>query len=82
MMPNSGRSWRCWPLRSDIDIEVKAVAVTPLGGRQYYQFSITPFGWGSPFALKDWFAKDETSAMYEALARKDDLIVLTNGYKV
>ena len=43
---------------------------------------MTPFGWDRPFALQDWFAKDESSAVYEAVARQDDLIVLSNGYKV
>ncbi|KAH8768377.1 hypothetical protein F5883DRAFT_70874 [Diaporthe sp. PMI_573] len=85
MVPPSGRSWRYWPLRSDIDIEVEAVdsgAEGLPGERQLYKFSVTPFGWDRPFALQDWFAKDKSSAMYEAVARQDDLIVLSNGYKV
>lgn len=85
MVPPSGRNWRYWPLRSDIDIEVKTVdsrAGRAPGEKQLYEFSVTPFGWDRPFTLQDWFGKDEFSAFYEAVTRQDDLIVLSNGYKV
>lgn len=85
MVPTSGRSWCYWPLRSDIDIEVEEAdsgARRPPSEKQLYKFSVTPFGWDRPFALQDWFAKDESSAVYKAVARQDDLIVLSNGYKV
>lgn len=83
MVPPRGYDWHYWPLRNDLNVNVKPNGIDE-ASEQLYQLSVTPFGWTEPFVLQNSFEKDarSQSPAFRAVGRHDDLIVLVNGLKV
>ncbi|KAK2608172.1 hypothetical protein N8I77_006797 [Diaporthe amygdali] len=84
MVPGKGYDWHYWPLRNDVHVNVEPSGIDEASGQQYYQLSVTPFGWTEPFVLQDRFLRDTQSSTpaFRAVGRQDDLLVLVNGMKV
>jgi nucleoside-diphosphate-sugar epimerase len=81
--PPPDYNWHYFRLRKDYDLRLESVAAAEDGLPQY-KLVARPFGWDTTFEVQDRLVSDPNNPGldFNAVGRKDDLIVLATGEKV
>ena len=82
-IPGPDYDWQYFRLRQDIEIRIEPTS-TSIDGDRKFKIITYPPGWDEPFEIQDEFVTSPRNPMldYDAVGRKDNVIVLATGEKV